>query len=162
MKRWVKIMLALGAGTALAVVAFLLFALRGGEIERGTHLAHVSWLPVEATDVTYAKREGFGWITCYECRLPKEAFDRFAQKQGWTLEPKSDVTTGFRLFLFPSPPGKNAERDGLITVDLSHEPRANDLVSRALFYEKRFPNSGGTTVIYDLEKERLFVNESHR
>lgn len=78
-KRWVKIILALGAGAALAVVAFLLFALRGSEIERGTHLAHVDWLPVEATDVTYAKREGFGWITCYECSLPKEAFERFAQ-----------------------------------------------------------------------------------
>ncbi len=123
-------------------------------------MAHVDWLPAEATDVTYAKREGFGWVTCYECRLPKEAFERFARKQGWTLTPKSDVTTGLRLFLFPSPPTKNVERNGVVVVD--SEPKASDSVSKALFYEKRHPNGGGITVIYDLEKERLFVCESHR
>jgi len=144
MKRAAKIILILGGMLAAAFIAFVLFAFRSTPIESGKHLARVDWLPVEASDVTYAKREGFGWFTCYECNLPRETFDRLAQKEEWKLEPKNDVSTGLRLVLELSPPTE------------IHS------VARALFYEKRQPNGGGVTVIYDLDAARLFVHESHR
>jgi len=144
MKRAAKIILILVAILAVAFIAFVLFAFRSTPIESGKHLARVDWLPAEASDVTYAKREGFGWFTCYECNLPRVVFDRLAQKEEWKLEPKNDVSSGLRLVLKLSPPTEI------------------DSVARALFYEKRQPNGGGVTVIYDLDAARLFVYESHR
>lgn len=144
MKRVAKIILILGAITVVAFIAFVLFAFRSTPIERAKHLARVDWLPAEANDVTYAKRKGFGWFTCYECNLPRDAFDRMVAKEEWKPEPKNDVSTGLRLVLELSP--------------------ATEIhsVARALFYEKRQPNNGGVTVIYDLDAARLFVHESHR
>jgi len=144
MRRAAKIILILGAVLAAAFVAFVLFAFRSTPMESAKHLAHVDWLPSAASDVTYAKREGFGWFTCYECSLPREAFDRLAQKEKWKLEPKNDVSTGLRLVL-----------------ELS-SPKEIHSVARSLFYEQRQPNGGGVTVIYDLDASRLFVHESHR
>jgi hypothetical protein len=144
MKRAAKIILTLGGVLAAAFFAFVLFAFRSTPIESAKHLARVDWLPAEASDVTYAKREGLGWFTCYECSLPRVALDRLAQKEEWKLEPKNDVSSGLRLVLKLSPPTEI------------------DSVARALFFEKRQPNGGGVTVIYDLDAARLFVHESHR
>jgi hypothetical protein len=144
MRRAAKIFLILGAVLAAVLLAFVLFAFRATPMESAKHLTHVDWLPPEASDVTYARSEGLGWFTCYECSLPRDAFDRLAQKEEWKLGPKNDVSSGLRLVLKLSPPTE------------IHS------VARALFYEKRQPNGGGVTVIYDLDASRLFVHESHR
>ncbi|HTQ30862.1 MAG TPA: hypothetical protein VMI53_06595 [Opitutaceae bacterium] len=160
MRRAAKIVFLLGAVGMVAFVAFVLFAFRSGPEERAQHLAHVAWLPAEASDVTYVKRDGFGWVICYDCKLPKEALDRLAQKEGWKLVPKNDVTTGLRNILCPSPPKKKTDPHDVVTVDLGHEPNP-PAVRKALFYENRHPNGGGVTVIYDLDTSRLFVHKSH-
>jgi len=149
MRRAPKIILALGIAVALAVVGLVLFAFSSNRQASGKHLARVDWLPSEASDVTYVKREGFGWFTCYECSLPREVFDRLAQKRDWKPEPKNDVSTGLRHVL------------GLPALKKTDYGEI-DLVAKALFYEKRQPNGGGITVIYDLDASRLFVHESHR
>jgi len=141
---WIRSLILFAVVAMAALVAFVLFAFRSTPIESAKHLARVDWLPADASDVTYAKRKGFGWFTCYECSLPRVALDRLAQKEEWKLEPKNDVSSGLRLVLKLSPPTEI------------------DSVARALFYEKRQPNGGGVTVIYDLDAARLFVHESHR
>jgi hypothetical protein len=144
MRRAAKIIFILGAVLVAAFVAFVLFSFRATPVESAKHLAHVDWLPSEASDVTYAKSEGLGWFTCYECSLSREAFDRLSQNEEWKPEPKNGVSTGLRLVL-----------------ELT-SPKEIHTVARSLFYERRQPNGGGVTVIYDLDASRLFVYESHR
>lgn len=147
MKTSGKVVFALAIAT---VGAFLAFGLNyKDEEERGAHLTHVGWLPAEASDVTFVKSGGFGSFTCFECTLPKEAFDRFARKENWTPEPRSDVSNGVRHIL------------GLPAVTKT-ELGESDSVPKALFYEKRQPNGAGVTVIYDLDRNRLFVQKSSR
>jgi len=149
MRRVTKIIFALGIAIAIVVVALVTFAFSSSREDSGKHLARVDWLPMEASDVTYVKRDGFGWFNCYECGLPKEAFDRLAQKKEWKPELKKDVSMGLRHVL------------GLPALKKT-EYGDTDLVANALFYEKRRPNGGGITVIFDLDTNRLFVHESHR
>lgn len=87
--------------------------------------------------------------TCCECSLPAEVLARIARKEGWTLEPKSDVAVSLRAVL-----GLPA----LKKMDFGDI----DLVAEALVYQNRKPNGGGVTVVYDTEASRLFVHESHR
>ena len=138
MRRPAKIILVAGIAVAIASAAYVHFAFGGeDEIQRGLHLARVDWLPADASDVTYAKREGFGWFICYECRISKAGLDRIAAKKEWKLELKSDVRIEFfRRELSSVAPEKNAESKGVITVDLSHEP-SQPTVQKALFYESR-------------------------
>jgi hypothetical protein len=150
MRRIAKAILIVGVTAAVGLVAVLTFAFGWSREDSGKHLPHVERLPAEASDVTYAKREGFGWFTCYECSLPKAALERLAPEKGWKLEPKSQVSMGG----LRTPRGLPALKKG--------EYRELDFVEKALFYEKRQPNGGGITVIYDLDTGRLFVNESHR
>ena len=149
MRRTAKIVLGLGIAGSLAVLGFVFLAFSSGREESAKHLARVDWLPTEASDVTYLKRKGFGWFTCYECSLPRAELERLAEKEGWSLEPKSDVSTGLR-------------RDLGLPALKKTEFGEFDSVAKALFYEKRHPNNGGVTVIYDLETSRLFVAKSHR
>ena len=160
MRRPLKIALGIGIAVALTVAGFVVL-LGQEEIQRGTHLARVDWLPPEASDVTYAKRDGFGWFTCYECKMPREAFDRLAERAGWSPVPKNDVSTGLRLTLGQTGQTKPADKGGVITVDLNSD-LGLPIVRKALFYEKRQSNGGGVTVVYDLDSGRLFVHESNR
>ena len=51
----------------------------------------VDWLPPSATDISYYKRDGFGWIKNYECYIPEDDFLSLAAKKGWKLEEKENV-----------------------------------------------------------------------
>jgi len=148
MRRTAKVILAVGAAAVLGALVLLLVAFGWSREQKGTHLNRVDWLPQDARDVTYFKREGFGWITSYECTISKESLSRVAQERGWKMEPRKDVVTGLRREL------------GLAEVSKT-EADDVDLVNNALFYEKRQPNGGGVTVVYDLNTSRLFVHESH-
>jgi hypothetical protein len=130
-----------------ATLIFLMFDKK--DTVREAHLANVEWLPPEASDITYSRREGFGWFKCYECNLPREAFYKLAQKEGWSLAKQKNVSVGLRHLL------------GLPPI-IGTEDGAVDVIESALFFEKRQPNNGGITVVYDLNTERLFVHESHR
>lgn len=51
----------------------------------------VGWLPASATDISYYKRDGFGWIKNYECSIPADAFLGLASKEGWEVQEKDNV-----------------------------------------------------------------------
>src|SRR5689334_71204 len=96
MRRTSKVILAVGAAAVLGVVVLLLLAFGWSREQKGTHVNNVDWLPQDASDVTYFKREGFGWVTSYECTISKESFGRVAQERGWKMQARKDVVAGLR------------------------------------------------------------------
>jgi hypothetical protein len=67
------------------------FAFHTGELVTGKHVESVDWLPPSATDITYSKRDGFGWIKNYECYIPKDDFLSLAGKNGWKLQKEENT-----------------------------------------------------------------------
>ena len=51
----------------------------------------VDWLSASVTDITFEKREGFGWIRNYECTIPKDGFFELAAKRNWQLQVNDNV-----------------------------------------------------------------------
>jgi hypothetical protein len=85
-------------GGFLTVILFLVafmtmfyMAFTPGEPETGEHVASVDWLPSSASDISFYRREGFGWIRNYDCSIPEEDLLKFAEKRGWKLEGEGDV-----------------------------------------------------------------------
>lgn len=145
----VKRIMIFGVAACLLIAGFLFYEIvHTPEIKTEKHLANVDWLPAEASDITYAQRNGLGWFQSYECTISREAVDKLAQKEGWKLEAMDNVSASLRSVL-----GLPALREFVGTK--------MDFVPKALFYEDRKPNGGGVTVIYDLELGRLFVHKSH-
>ena len=61
-------------------------AFRTGEPISGEHLDSVDWLPPNATDISFYRRDGFGWIKNYKCSVPEDDLFELAAKEGWELE----------------------------------------------------------------------------
>ena len=139
----------------MIVIGFITFLVvvvnSSSDIERATHLPRVDGLPASASDITYAKRTGFGWYLTYECSLPESDFQSLAQKEDWPVRDATNVNI-------------SGWRSGLNLPELSTNEFGlpSSMVERALFFKRRYQNNGGTTVIYDRQRQRLFFNESHR
>ena len=133
---------------ALAILGWL--AARGfsGTTETKQHLPRIDWLPIEASDISFARNDGgiFPWLS-FECSLPNAAFATFAEQKGWKPTWKTNYSTGLRATL-KLPPLRFVEG------------RAVDFYPVTLVHEVRKGNGGGITVIYDPESRRLFVSQS--
>lgn len=104
------------------------------------HLDTVDWLPDSASDISFHKRGGFGWLKVYNCKMKKSDFMRFADKNKWDLrEEKAE-----RIF-----------RQYVISKE-------DIVINHSLVYINTHNNNGGTSVMYDIENERLYVSQSHR
>jgi len=57
-----------------------------GEVTTGEHVNSVDWLPASATDITFYRRDGFGWIRNYDCFIPEEDFLILAEKWNWPMQ----------------------------------------------------------------------------
>ena len=115
-----------------------------------SHVSHVDWLPASASDITYARRKGFGWFLIYECNLPESDFRSLAQKEGWSIQEGTNVSVSGSRNVLKLPDLTNSFGTPAYSID------------RALLFERRQINGGGTTVVYDLERGRLFFSQSHR
>ena len=114
--------------------------------ERGHAVAHVDWLPRFATDITYVKKSGQLWELDYECTMSRKDFDGYAMDQNWKAEERKDFTTGSRKVL------------GLPVV--RKELWGIDFYPIALVYESFRGTGGGILVVYDPERERLYVHKN--
>ena len=142
--------LLIGLGVLLiAVILLIVFAFSSSDIKLVSHVSQVDWLPSSASDITYARRDGFGWFLTYECNLPENDFLALAKKENWPVKETTNVLgSGYRLILkLPEP--TNALGDPTYFAD------------QAFVYENRYPNGGGVTVIYDRQRNRLLFNKSH-
>jgi hypothetical protein len=143
------IVLAISACAIMSGFTFLSLLAGPSPIIREKNLPRVDWLPAEAHDITFAKRTGFGWFTCYEYSISRVGFEELAKREGWQFEEKKDVSLNLRSILELSPL-KYISGEGYDVVDL------------ALYYSNLNSNGGGIIVAYDLNRERLFVHQSHR
>ena len=86
---------ALGAALIISipVVFMVLFwaAFRTQEITSGEHLDAVDWLPPSATDISFTKRDGFGWIKNYTCFISEDDFFQLAAEEGWDLQQNGNI-----------------------------------------------------------------------
>ncbi|MFX0198822.1 MAG: hypothetical protein ACFFCW_22095 [Candidatus Hodarchaeota archaeon] len=79
---------------AVAVILFaglLIFPFHTREPIIEKHLDSVDWLPSSATDISYYKRNGFGWIKNYKCFIPEDDFLKLAAKEEWKLKEDENV-----------------------------------------------------------------------
>ena len=143
-------LLAVGALFIGVMASLFLTVSSSSRIESMSHVPQVDWLPASASDITYARRKGFGWFLTYECKLPEPDFRSLAQKEGWSIQEGTNVPVGRLRTFLKLPDLTNAFGDPASSID------------RALLFERQKPNGGGTTVVYDLERGRLFFSQSHR
>ena len=74
-------------GSCIVILLFVsfsglfFFAFHTSEPITGKHVDSVDWLPPSATDISYYKRDGFGWIKNYECSIPEDDFLSLAPKK---------------------------------------------------------------------------------
>jgi len=84
-----------GAGIIIPLLlsfsGLFFFAFHTGEPITGKHVESVDWLPPSATDISYYKRDGFGWIKDYECSIPEDDFLSLAAKAGWKLQEEENL-----------------------------------------------------------------------
>ena len=145
-------LLAVGALFIGVMGSLFLTVSSSSQIESMSHVSHVDWLPASASDITYARRKGFAWFLTYECKLPESDFRSLAQKEGWPIQEATNVSVGGLRAILKLPDLTNSNSFGIP----AHS------IDRALLFERRQPNGGGTTVVYDLERGRLFFHQSHR
>ena len=135
----------------VGIIVLMALAMRSSKIESASHVTHVDWLPSSASDITYARRNGFGRFLMYECTLPETDFQSLAKKEDWPVQESTNVpiAVGLRPIL-KLPELKNANGEPTYSIN------------RAFYYERKQSENGGTIVIYDRDRNRLFLSESSR
>lgn len=151
---------------AFAVVVVVSSYITLTEHETGEHVVSVSWLPEEATDVTYSRSYG---LTEAEFHIPESAFLAWARKRGWDLKPierATTVPTAFGLtslnplVAFNRTPA-NAQ-DRLQESYNAWLDRAQILVHDGWQAEYKQDNGGSYRVVYARETGRAYYRTSPR
>jgi hypothetical protein len=114
----------------------------------GDHVASVDWLPKTASDITFREGSGLFYSFDYECTITPEEFQVLARESKWTVSERRDFYASRRREFLGLPPFR------------VHKNRPPNHYPFALVYEKTAENGGGTRVVYDPERQRLFVSES--
>jgi len=90
-KKWAMF----GVVVALCVVVtpnvLFFYAFQTGDPYTGEHLSSVDWLPESATDVSFYRIDGFGWVKNYDCLIPEIDFRVFAAENGWKLQTEDSI-----------------------------------------------------------------------
>lgn len=119
-----------------------------GIVVEGRHVAEVSWLPNDATDVTYYREDGGLFPRYwYECTIPYESMLGFARENGWKLEEAEQVEVPARAFLKLPP----------LIIPGASTP---DRLPSALTYVTQQGNGGGIRVAYHRPTSLLIVSYS--
>jgi hypothetical protein len=115
--------------------------------ETGKNAAGVDWLPSSATQITFRKKSGRLWEINYECGLPQKDFEKFAAENKWPIKPEKDYYTSFR---------RSLELPPLRETDIGRF----DIYPRALVYRNSKRTGWCIEVIYDPDRQVLFVHEN--
>jgi hypothetical protein len=84
-------------GACITIPLFISFyglfflAFQTGEPTTGKNVESVDWLPPSATDISYYKIDGFGWVRNYDCYIPEDDFLVLAAKRGWQLQENENI-----------------------------------------------------------------------
>ncbi|WP_165067836.1 hypothetical protein [Paludisphaera rhizosphaerae] len=151
---------------AFAVVVGVACYITLTEHETGEHVASVSWLPEEATDVTYSRSYG---LTEAEFRIPEPAFLAWARKRGWDLKPIEHAITVPTAFGLTSHNPAVALARAPANVQDQLQEAYQDWLSKAEVRvhdgwqaEYRQDNGGGYRVVYARKTGRAHYRTSPR
>jgi len=134
------------ASIALALLAFIIYLFYSfsySPVEIKKNLSNVDWLPESASQISFIKRSGFGWVHIYKCKILENDFLKFASSNEWQITSATDVYVEFASEL-------NAENEEL------------KIISDAYVFENKKNNNGGIHVIYDKKNKILYYSNSHR
>lgn len=148
--RWVLVSGSTVAALLLGLLAILAYGLAYSRPESGVALTSVDWLDSRASDISYFRANDFSGNFAYEFHISTADFEALARERGWLVAPITERRSIMRYTFFL--PKTNA---------LLHGPPIFEL-DRGMFYERRRPNGGGITVMYDANSLRAYVNQSSR
>ena len=123
------------------------------QAEQAEHVAHLTWLPPEALDISYYRSYLF---TAAEFHIPEEAFAHWCDSKGFKL--KTIGATPFIITRYCMPDSRqklkilktqaltDLQRDQAETKISESETRH---ISRGLFYRVELDNGGTTAAAYD-------------
>src|SRR5256885_7225080 len=82
----------------IGLIGFLVISVSSSAgLKTESHAARVDWLPLAASDITYARRAGFGWSLTYECSLREEEFRSLAETEARSEEHTSELQSPCNL-----------------------------------------------------------------
>jgi hypothetical protein len=137
-------------------------------VERGEHVARVSWLPESARDVSFYRSSS---VEAYEFDIPEKEFLRWAEGRGWSAAPIGATpfvlprSGRFEGKLPPREPTGDAtegETDGYFKAVEADRARREKQIAHGYYYRLEFPNGGGVSAGYDLDEGRAYVFTSSR
>ena len=158
LSRFIKILCVV---SALALLAWFAYGaiVADEQVEIGENLDTVSWLPDEASNISFYRSYRF---TAYEFDISEAGFER------WSQWPVNDLSTPKKIARYlvrtepESPaPSFDATDEQLIAY---HRARQNQYakITDGLYYEIEQSNGGGVWVGYDRQKGRVFYQSSPR
>jgi hypothetical protein len=112
--------------------------------EVGEHQKTVSWLPTNATDISYFKNINY---TVYECDLDEESFLLFSKKNHWSIKQIDSSPVDILRYKFPTIYTPSENETQLFYSDLIYDGYIYDTLSER----------GGIRVVYDSSIQRLYV-----
>ena len=102
--------------------------------------------PPEAKNCIIRGNNGFGFGYFWSCECPEEAFLRFASKNGYVLQTEDSTDAeGRRLKDF-------------LSFDMFREIGLERTPASFYYYNNRWPNGGGWTLVYDRSRHILYGN----
>jgi hypothetical protein len=142
-------LIAIFAGLALLAFGLLVAVTWRSAPKIEKHIPSIDWLPPEASDISYVETKGFGWYRFAEFTISEPDLRRFIETNQWNLEEKNDIILSGRSGLNEEP------------LREFYGEKSN-YIPNALYYSDRKSNGGGTTLTYDLDTSRAYLDTSHR
>ncbi len=145
-------------------VLFLWAVTRPAEV--GVNISSVSWLPKEASDVSYYKTYV---LTAYEFSISEDGFEKWAARYGEAKEIESVVRVARFSYMeslsFPEPLPMGASESEWERHEAERarlEVLRSIAITDGLVFEIRESDGGGLTVAYDRDYGRAYFESNPR
>ncbi len=124
--------------------------------DKGENVEQVSWLPKEATNISYYKT--YSW-TAYEFDISEDGFKKWAK--GYDLKTIDKPVEMMRYCYFTTKtPEYDSAQDGEYN---KWQERVNVKIFNGYYYRTPpRPNCGGTYVAYDLDQGKAYYRDNPR
>ena len=122
----------------IGFIGFFIYKALFAPVETGKNLDSVSWLPQDATNISYHFESQVGWTKEYTCTINEKSFREFAQREKWPLKPITNETVFLQKIM----------------------PKEINITKGLVYTDKK--NYGGAKYIhYDMDSETLYYFATH-
>lgn len=165
MKRKFLITAAIFASLVLSFLGYVWYGFSTFESGINVPTTDLVWLPESASNVTYFQ----DWLSQYaEFDIEEKEFVEWCTLKGWPLQRVTEAQSEFRI----NRPRYPLEQHGVLKktplppadYDPStyEHPYFKKFKPGDLFYSRRYDNSGGYYIAYEVETGRAFYTHSNR